>query len=495
MKALYCRKNRYLIALAVILLFLTPITKCVSQVSTQTFEETVETLDFKPLNKTTSTQYCCDKNNNTWLKITVPNDLLNKPLIFQFISAHIDKYSIYVKKNDTWIKVPGNTDLNGGKITPQFQENHFITSTPTIYFKSKTPYVHNGNYILVERSDFRAIVINNMMGLGIFYALFLVSVVTNFGLYFIFKEKVTLIYCLLISTIICIALLEDGFIYFLNDGSYDRMLVLTFLIPASCLLFSLFIYKFYEIETLSKKVKYYYITLISSFLALGIIYYYTQNILYFGILINGSIGTTLITIILGLIYCKHNLSVKIISYSFSILALAALGYYLSIYFGIHALSFIDMSVLRVILGVCFITTTYAILLKVKNLKTDHEYLRTELAHLKANQAKKIYDDLKQKEVTLILFSEQHEIIPTDTNNVLSDKKEEISYNDILRDKYCCTDREIDVILGIWDGLSNQEIAEKLSISLSTTKHHVSNAYIKLDVKSRSQALILKDQLT
>ena len=118
MKALYCRKNRDLIALAVILLFLTPITKCVSQVSTQTFEETVETLDFKPLNKTTSTQYCCDKNKNTWLKITVPNDLLNKPLIFQFISAHIDKYSIYVKKNDTWIKVPVNTDLNGGKITP-----------------------------------------------------------------------------------------------------------------------------------------------------------------------------------------------------------------------------------------------------------------------------------------------------------------------------------------------------------------------------------------
>lgn len=493
MKALYCRKNRNLITLIVILLFLTPIIKCVSQTTKNTFEDTVATLHFKPLNKSSTTQYCCDENKYTWLKITVPTKLLNKPLIFQFISAHIDKYSIYIKKEDTWIKVPANTDLNGGKITPQFQENHFITSTPTIYFKSHIPYVHNGNFILVERSDFRAIGINNMMKLGIFYALFLVSVVTNFGLYFVFKEKVTLIFCVLISSIIFIALLEDGFIYFLSNGTYNRIYILAFLIPLCCLLFSVFIYKFYDIKTLSSKVKCYYIALITSFLILGGIYYYTQNILYFGILINGSIGATLVTIILGLIYSKHNLSVKIISYSFSTLAMTALAYYLSIYFGIQALSFIDMNVLRIVLGMCFITTTYAILLKVKVLKTDHENLRTELEHLKANQAKKIYDDLKQKETVAILYTERIET-SIDSSTTLS-TKEEITHEDILREKYLCTDREVDVILGIWDGLSNQEIAEKLSISLSTTKQHVSNAYVKLDVKSRSQALILKDQLT
>ncbi|MCC9044417.1 helix-turn-helix transcriptional regulator [Myroides sp. M-43] len=170
-------------------------------------------------------------------------------------------------------------------------------------------------------------------------------------------------------------------------------------------------------------------------------------------------------------------------------------YYLSIFPGNYYLSFVDKDKIRIIYSIAFALASYSLWIKAKKLKTDHEILRIELEHLKANQTKKIYGDLKQKETALILFSKQHEVITTDISKTLPfDKKEDVSYGDILRNKYFCTDREIDVILGIWDGLSNQKIAEKLSISLSTTKHHVSNAYIKLDVKSRSQALILKDTL-
>lgn len=54
-------------------------------------------------------------------------------------------------------------------------------------------------------------------------------------------------------------------------------------------------------------------------------------------------------------------------------------------------------------------------------------------------------------------------------------------------------REYEVLLGISDGLSNKEIGEKLFVSESTVKTHVSNLLSKLNAKRRTQALqIAKD---
>ncbi len=54
-------------------------------------------------------------------------------------------------------------------------------------------------------------------------------------------------------------------------------------------------------------------------------------------------------------------------------------------------------------------------------------------------------------------------------------------------------REYEVLVGISEGLSNKEIGEKLFVSESTIKTHVSNLLSKLNAKRRTQALqIAKD---
>ena len=54
-------------------------------------------------------------------------------------------------------------------------------------------------------------------------------------------------------------------------------------------------------------------------------------------------------------------------------------------------------------------------------------------------------------------------------------------------------REYEVLQSISEGLSNKEIAEKLFLSESTIKTHVSNLLVKLNAKRRTQALqIAKD---
>lgn len=52
-----------------------------------------------------------------------------------------------------------------------------------------------------------------------------------------------------------------------------------------------------------------------------------------------------------------------------------------------------------------------------------------------------------------------------------------------------TNREMEVLYLIADGLSNQEIADKLFITLKTVKTHVSNILSKLEVSDRTQATI------
>jgi DNA-binding NarL/FixJ family response regulator len=49
-------------------------------------------------------------------------------------------------------------------------------------------------------------------------------------------------------------------------------------------------------------------------------------------------------------------------------------------------------------------------------------------------------------------------------------------------------REYEVLLEVSKGLSNKEIADKLFVSESTIKTHVSNILLKLDAKRRTQAI-------
>ena len=51
-----------------------------------------------------------------------------------------------------------------------------------------------------------------------------------------------------------------------------------------------------------------------------------------------------------------------------------------------------------------------------------------------------------------------------------------------------SEREMDVLVLMADGLSNQEIADKLFISIHTVKTHSSNLFSKLFVKRRTQAI-------
>jgi DNA-binding CsgD family transcriptional regulator len=62
----------------------------------------------------------------------------------------------------------------------------------------------------------------------------------------------------------------------------------------------------------------------------------------------------------------------------------------------------------------------------------------------------------------------------------------INYNQLL--KSGISKREADILLLIDEGLSNQQIADKLFISENTVKKHISNLFLKLNVERRTEAI-------
>ena len=62
-------------------------------------------------------------------------------------------------------------------------------------------------------------------------------------------------------------------------------------------------------------------------------------------------------------------------------------------------------------------------------------------------------------------------------------------NDLEMQRLGISKREYDVLELIAQGLSNQEIADKLFVSLNTIKSHSSNLFLKLNVRNRTQAVL------
>ena len=58
-----------------------------------------------------------------------------------------------------------------------------------------------------------------------------------------------------------------------------------------------------------------------------------------------------------------------------------------------------------------------------------------------------------------------------------------------RSKESLTEREIEVLKLAAQGMSNKEIAENLSVTVRTVKAHISNLFAKMDVASRTEAIL------
>ena len=77
---------------------------------------------------------------------------------------------------------------------------------------------------------------------------------------------------------------------------------------------------------------------------------------------------------------------------------------------------------------------------------------------------------------------------TTKKQVASADEQEFNVNEDALRKSGLSKREFEVLTLISQGNSNQEIADKLFVSVNTVKTHTANLYVKLDAKRRTQAI-------
>lgn len=99
--------------------------------------------------------------------------------------------------------------------------------------------------------------------------------------------------------------------------------------------------------------------------------------------------------------------------------------------------------------------------------------------------------MKPKTETLVVEKTVYVESPSTPSETEAKKQEieEPSVSCISRtEKYELSPRELEVLQLMAEGLSNQEIADRLFVSLNTVKTHASKIFEKIDVKRRTQAV-------
>ena len=92
------------------------------------------------------------------------------------------------------------------------------------------------------------------------------------------------------------------------------------------------------------------------------------------------------------------------------------------------------------------------------------------------------------------------LVPAKTQTVVVEKEvylhpaSPFTFNEVQQQKLGLSAREIEVLQLMAAGMSNQEIADQLYVSVNTVKTHTSNIFQKLDVKRRTQAVEKAKQL-
>lgn len=78
--------------------------------------------------------------------------------------------------------------------------------------------------------------------------------------------------------------------------------------------------------------------------------------------------------------------------------------------------------------------------------------------------------------------------------ILVPQSKGFTINEAELKKLDLTDREYEVLQLMAKGYSNADIAESLFLSISTIKTHISNLFVKMDVESRTQAVVKAQRL-
>lgn len=320
---------------------------------------------------------------------------------------------------------------------------------------------------------------------GIFYGIFSVAIISTLTIYHIFKPKkwallVSLQLLILCAYISCelLSITADNAVFFKN---YIQSLISVGMIMLALLLVS--VYFPFSI----KRIMYKYERKIYTLFSIVALFFFALNHLSserYSIIVH--LLTFTFLILTQYLIFKLN---KKNRYAIYILLILSLTLFYSLCF---MPSHPDSNLMNYTATMTSLKLS-SIFIVAFNIFTNFTFLKKRE---KQNQTNEVYVSqyvmLLKNYHKLLMEEKNTQIIQLQKKEVTTLKEHIDNLCEHLKNHHKLTDREIEVLYLIWDGKTNKEIATALNITLSTTKYHISNIYIKLNVNSRPQVFALKE---
>lgn len=440
--------------------------------STRFIEKELSKMSFSPLEKAPSfsfaTQQGLQKDERLfWLKGKLDSGQLNQPLTLQISSSHLHQVILYVYKNESLTEIREQDNL------ARYDQFNFQTDSAVFYLRSSDALLKQLPLVLMDAKSFQEKEGKRLLRIGFYYGLGLMSILFNFVFFLIFKDKRFIAYCFLQIGVFVEFFYEDGMFYYLSSGELVMENLLVYTVPLTAAFACVFSYYFLDLKDTHKNY-WRYVTPVIALAMLNLILFTLFNwTVVLPIIDLLSFLSSIIPISIAISRFKKDIYARFLVLTFGVIVVFGIGFVLNVNFNLPGLAAFDMDALRMVSAFEIISIGFAITFKVRALQEEKEHYRTEINKYL----------IELKETTLV--------IPGVSNFPVANERETL---EVLKMDFQLTDREVEVLQGIWEGLTNQELANKLFISLNTIKYHISNLYVKLDVKNRSQAVRIREKV-
>tara|TARA_B100000809_G_scaffold3549_1_gene3827 strand:- start:32722 stop:34134 length:1413 start_codon:yes stop_codon:yes gene_type:complete len=400
-------------------------------------------------------------NGVYWFKVELKNIATKKEIIFKINESSIDFIEVY---NETQ-KITGiNNNIGLTNIALKIKN----LGATIYYIKVNFPIQVHFPLTVVTTEQHQATSLTYLFKNGWYYGLVFMVFVINLFFYFSLKETLFLLYALFLITINFVFSHYDGFCNFITSPStrYFTHSISHFIATLTGVLFATEFLNLHRYIPKSKKTG---ATLLAVSLFIYFLHLYTNKQIYYIIANFVAFAALCYYWILGFITLGKNSFSKFFVIGYSLLLFSGIFYILPMGLGVSTIS-ISLSTLKFAAFFEMLVLTYAITYRVKMMKEENEIIRNEIQ----NHIKQLYN-LEEK---------------IDSQSKVDKNESLISKIENLKTTHSLTIREVDVLICLSKGYTNQKISEELFVSLNTIKYHTRNIYQKLNIKTKNEAVSL-----
>lgn len=398
-----------------------------------------------------------------WFRLDIQNKQPDKDLIITIKNPHLDSVFFYQSIHGEIVTtgVEGNNFKKRDSTYLRYVRFNVEGNTSTVWLKTRLKKEILFPVTVSTETDFYKAESLSLLKLGVYYGIAGIVLLVNIILYFSFREPKFLYYSGLVLMVTLLYAYADGLYVLISRNAiwlnYTSLPVMWGAAVASVL----FSVKFLELD---KRYVYVCRASIAVLILMACCFFVYIFWGWTGASIVGNMGLPLL---LGLYWLvavlrfKKHTEARFYVFASTLSLIFTLNFFIFRFIGLNFLNLMPGELKFANILQMFVLSI-GILHRVKVLHKEHAYYREEIQRY-----------LKER--------------PTNEVEDVETSLEQDTFGQ-LQDQFGLSEREIDVLKLLANGLTNQQIGETLYLSSNTVKFHIRNIYLKMDINNRAQAV-------